>query len=293
MTYREVWEHLRMVLVAIYPEREASAIAREVFLRILGLAPDQRVLRAREVIPQKEQLFLHQAIQELQTGKPVQYVTGICEFLGLELKVEPGILIPRPETEELVVWIADELKSIAPERPIAVIDIGTGSGCMAISLATRLPTATVSACDISQQALRVARENAKLHQVEINFIACDILDEAMAKDHFRKHHYDCIVSNPPYVRHSEKRQMRPNVLNFEPEQALFVDDSDPLLFYRTIGLLARQSLKPGGMLFLEINEFLAEETKVLLESQGFLNTEIRSDLFDKPRFLMAQNWGNF
>lgn len=293
MTYHDAWEKARQALEKIYPELEALAIAREVFLRILGLAPDQRVLRAMEVIPDKELLLLHLAIQELQTGKPVQYVTGICEFLGLELKVEPGVLIPRPETEELVVWIADVLKSIAPERPIAAIDIGTGSGCMAISLATRLPMATVSACDISQQALRVARENSKLHQVEIDFFACDILDEAMAKDHFRKNHYHCIISNPPYVRHSEKRQMRPNVLNFEPEQALFVDDSDPLLFYKTIGKLARKSLKPGGMLFFEINEQLPEETSELLKQQGYKNIETRPDLFDKPRFLMAQNWGNF
>lgn len=289
MTYKEVWEHLRKVLVAIFPEREASAIAREVFLRILGLAPDQRVMKANETVPRKsiDQLFM--ALNELKTGKPVQYVTGICDFLDLELKVEPGILIPRPETEELVLWASAELKSIAPHWPAAVIDIGTGSGCIALSLAKRLPLARISACDVSPEALKIASINARLNQVNVDFFACDVLHDAMANENFKKHRYDGMVSNPPYIRQSEKKWMKPNVLNFEPGKALFVDDADPLLFYRAIGRLALHALKPGGLLFFEINESLSEETSELLTQMGYTNIEIRPDLFGKPRFIKAQN----
>lgn len=289
MTYREAWEQMRAALASIYPEQEASAICREVFLRLLQMPPDQRVLNANETLPRKSIEQLHLALNELKTGKPVQYVTGICDFLGLELKVEPGVLIPRPETEELVLWATSELESIAPQRPAAVIDIGTGSGCIALSLAKRLPMASISACDVSPEALKVANENARLNKVEIEFFACDILHEAMVNENFKKHSYDCMVSNPPYVRHSEKKWMRHNVLNFEPSLALFVDDSDPLLFYKAIGELALHALKPGGLLFFEINESLSEETSELLTQMGYTNIEIRSDLFGKPRFIKAQN----
>lgn len=289
MTYREAWEQTRKALLKMYPDREASAIAGEVFLRLLHIPADQRVLKFNETLPPESNALLHQATKALMTGKPVQYVTGVCSFLDLELKVEPGVLIPRPETEELALWATSELESIAPQRPTTVIDIGTGSGCIAISLAKRLPAAAVSACDISQQAIRVASENAYRYQVRVDFFICNILDKAMTRGHFRKHSYDCIVSNPPYVRLSEKKWMKPNVLDFEPGLALFVDDSDPLLFYRSISKLALQSLKPGGMLFFEINEGLAEESSNLLKGQGFLNVEVRSDLSDKPRFIKAQN----
>ncbi len=284
---------MRKALKSIYPEQEASAIAREVFLRILLLSPDQRVLKANETIPLSSQNMLHDALRQLLTGKPVQYVTGVCSFLDLELKVEPGVLIPRAETEELVSWVASELESSNQERPAAILDIGTGSGCIALSLAKRLPKARVSACDISPQALKVAKENARLNHVKVGFFACNILDVSMDSAHFYPHRYECIVSNPPYVRQSEMKWMRPNVLDFEPGQALFVDDSDPLLFYRAIGRLALHALKPGGMLFFEINEYLSAETSELLKQLGYKNIEARSDLYGKPRFLKAQNCGNF
>lgn len=287
MTYRDAWEQMRKALESIYPEQEASAIAREVFLRILLLSPDQRVLKANEIIPQNNLDMLHEALQELLKGKPVQYVTGICSFLDLELKIEPGVLVPRPETEELVLWVLSEIEPIARVRPPAILDIGTGSGCIALSLAKRIPKAMISACDISQQALKVASENARWNQLGIAFFACDILDESMTRMHLSTHRYNCIVSNPPYVRHSEKKAMRPNVLDFEPGQALFVDDHDPLLFYRAIGELAQQSLIPGGMLFFEINEYLAKETSGLLKKLGYLHVEVRSDLNEKPRFVKA------
>ena len=293
MTYREAWEWTRKVLLEIYPEQESLAIAREVFLRLLHLSPDQRVLKAHEPMSSESTLLITHALEDLKTGKPVQYVTGVCEFLGMELKVEPGVLIPRPETEELVLWAEKELKARFQTTQPSVIDVGTGSGCIAIALAKRLSDARISACDVSLKALQVASHNITKHQVQVNLFLCNILDEATVVDHFLKDSHDCIISNPPYVRYSEMKWMKPNVLDFEPKQALFVDDTNPLLYYRSIGELALRSLKPGGILLFEINENLSQETAEMLHQLGYTNIEIRLDLFGKPRFIKAQNRDNF
>lgn len=190
-------------------------------------------------------------------------------------------LIPRPETEELVEWILinPEFKFQNPQ----FLDIGTGSGCIAISLAKNLPNAKVSALDISEEALKIAKGNAKLNKVEVDFFQTDILAaETLSKK------YDVIVSNPPYVRELEKKQMQQNVLKYEPYSALYVKDEDPLLFYRAISRLAKNHLNPGGKLFFEINEYLAYEMTELLKAEGFKNIEIKKDIYGKDRMLKCK-----
>jgi release factor glutamine methyltransferase len=189
-------------------------------------------------------------------------------------------LIPRQETEELVDWVLKD--QIPDKKPITILDIGTGSGCIAISLAKKIPEAKIYAIDISEQAIQVARENAKRNRVDVTFIKADILE---IKDLFQD--FDIIVSNPPYVRELEKKEMKPNVLNNEPQQALFVSDNEPLLFYKKITDLAREKLRENGSLYFEINQYLGLETKSMIESKGFKSVEVRKDLYDNERMIRA------
>jgi release factor glutamine methyltransferase len=217
-------------------------------------------------------------ISELKTEKPIQYITGEAWFYGLRFEVNENTLIPRPETEELVEWIVDGLKLKGKGQ--RVLDIGTGSGCIPIALKNEIPSAAVSAIDISEKALEMAHKNALDNQVEVNFIHQDILT---AESFHEK--YDVIVSNPPYVRNLEKQEIKRNVLDFEPHLALFVDDSDALLFYRKIAQLALKSLLPNGKLFFEINQYLAKETVELLTQLGFKNIELRKDFVGNDRMI--------
>lgn len=218
-------------------------------------------------------------LSELQQEKPIQYITGEAWFYGLQFEVNENTLIPRPETEELVEWIIESWKSENQKR-IHVLDIGTGSGCIPISLKTNLPQATVSAIDISEQALGVAKRNAVLNKVEINFIQTNILEVEDMNQYF-----DIIVSNPPYVRNLEKQEIKKNVLEYEPHLALFVEDTDPLLFYRKIAQLTLKALTSNGRLFFEINQYLGKETVELLETVGFKNIELRKDVYGKDRMI--------
>ncbi len=218
-------------------------------------------------------------VKRLMKFEPVQYIAGETQFMGRPFTVSPSVLIPRPETEELVTWISQELKSVANPQ---IMDIGTGSGCIAISLKLELPSAVVTGIDIQPKALEMARKNALLNNVEVTFNERDALQL-----HVETSLFDVIVSNPPYVLNSEKEQMRANVLEFEPHTALFVDDSDPLLFYRSIATWAFMALKPGGKLFFEINERYASETENMLLQQGFVELDVRNDFFDKPRMIKA------
>lgn len=217
-------------------------------------------------------------ISELKTEKPIQYITGEAWFYGLRFEVNENTLIPRPETEELVEWIVDGLKLKGKGQ--RVLDIGTGSGCIPIALKNEIPSAAVSAIDISEKALEMAHKNALDNQVEVNFIHQDILT---AESFHEK--YDVIVSNPPYVRNLEKQEIKKNVLDFEPHLALFVDDYDALLFYRKIAQLALKSLLPNGKLFFEINQYLAKETVELLTQLGFKNIELRKDFVGNDRMI--------
>lgn len=227
--------------------------------------------------------ILDNSVNGLLTNRPVQYVIGEASFCDMDFYVDENVLIPRPETEELVYLIIDDLtKSGNNNANNRILDIGTGSGCIAISLAKSLNNSHVTAIDISESALNVAKRNAIANRVAIDFIQADIL----SSPHFDST-FDIIVSNPPYVRNSERKDMRPNVLNFEPSAALFVDDSDPCVFYRHITQLAKDHLNLNGTLWLEINECLGEETLQLCKDNGLINSVVIKDFLGKDRFIKA------
>jgi release factor glutamine methyltransferase len=268
-------------LSKLYSEREASSITRTLFKDILAYSGTELALfKMRDLMPEDEKK-LKAAIKRLLKGEPIQYIIGHTEFLGFRFKVNEHVLIPRQETEELVQWIHQDNKL----NNKAILDLCTGSGCIAISLERLSLQAHVSAVDISPEALHVAKENAEHLGASIKFIQTDILsDEADAK----LGSYDIIVSNPPYVLEQEKEFMHINVLNHEPSLALFVPDHEPLLFYRIISKLAMEHLKPLGKLYFEINEKYGNEVKQLLEVIGFKNIIIKQDMHGKDRFVKAE-----
>jgi release factor glutamine methyltransferase len=232
------------------------------------------------------------ALSELLNQKPIQYIIGATEFYGLPFLVNENTLIPRPETEELVEWIVAESRNSATGS-LKILDIGTGSGCIAISLAKNLPNAEVFAVDVSEKALAVAKKNADTNKVKVNFIQADILKindlvELPTSNFQLPTHFDIIVSNPPYVRHLEKAEIKPNVLEHEPHLALFVEDTDALLFYRKIVELAKKNLAEKGKLFFEINQYLGKETLQLLEKFGFNSTELKKDIYGNDRMTRSE-----
>ena len=236
---------------------------------------------AKESLAEKVVTPIKEAIRELQNHKPIQYILGETVFFSYRFLVDENVLIPRPETEELVDWV---LTTVTPtSKPLKIIDIGTGSGCIAISLAKSLPNAEVTAVDVSAKALQVARRNAELNGVTINFLHQDILQTSTLPDT-----YDIIISNPPYVRSLEKAEMQANVLEYEPHLALFVSDTDPLLFYDRIATLACRALSPQGSLFFEINQYLGDEMKTLLKTKGFEKVVLRQDLSGNNRMIMSR-----
>ena len=238
-------------------------------------------------------------LEQLKKEIPIQYLLGKTSFYGLEFEVNENVLIPRPETEELVEWIIQSWKLEAGSwelgagsQKINILDIGTGSGCIAISLAKNIPNAQVFAIDVSEKALATAHKNAVMNQVEVNFIKTDILKtndlEKLPSSHFPlPTYFDVIVSNPPYVRELEKQEIKKNVLDNEPHLALFVDDNDALIFYRKIAELAQKSLSPNGQLFFEINQYLGKEMIDLLEKMGFKNIELRKDIYGNDRMIRS------
>ncbi|WP_405251852.1 peptide chain release factor N(5)-glutamine methyltransferase [Dokdonia sp. Asnod3-C12] len=229
---------------------------------------------------------LNEVTSRLSLSEPIQYIIGTTEFYGMEFQVNPATLIPRPETEELVDWIitdkAESLVKSEKKEKLKVLDIGTGSGCIAISIAKNLSNAHVEAIDISQEALATAYQNAKMNQADVTFYNQNVLAVEELE-----HKYDVIVSNPPYVRMLEKKEMRDNVLSNEPDSALFVSDDDPLIFYRKIGELAFESLSVNGFLYFEINEYLGKEMIDLLKGIGFSDIELKRDMFGKDRMIKA------
>jgi release factor glutamine methyltransferase len=231
-------------------------------------------------------------LAQLQQEKPIQYITGEAWFYGLQFEVNENTLIPRPETEELVEWIIESQKSKVQSQKLEILDIGTGTGCIPISLKVNLPQANVSAIDVSEKALEVAKRNAELNKVEINFIQTNILEvedlSKLATSNFQlPTSIDIIVSNPPYVRNLEKQEIKKNVLEYEPHLALFVEDTDALLFYRKIAQLALKNLSSNGLLFFEINQYLGKETVELLENLGFKNIELKKDIYGNDRMVKS------
>jgi release factor glutamine methyltransferase len=266
-------------LTPFYPESEILGFTRLIFESVCGLSFTQLSLKQYRALTSVESAKIEEIVCRLKRFEPIQYILGETEFYGLKLKVTPAVLIPRQETEELVDWV---LKSgITPNTQL--LDIGTGSGCIAVLLKKQRPDLTVSAIDISEEVLAVARENAKTNLAEIRIFISDIFNPVELENE----KYDVIVSNPPYVRESEKVWMNKNVLLYEPEKALFVPDSDPWRFYKAISEFAGRVLNPGGFLFLEINEAMGEKVSELLKEK-FCNIELRDDLNGKNRMVKAQ-----
>ena len=222
-------------------------------------------------------------LDQLKKEVPVQYLLGKTNFYSLDFEVNENVLIPRPETEELVEWIINENANTDKSKRLKILDIGTGSGCIAVSLAKNLPNAEVYAIDVSKKALETAKRNAVNNNVEVTFMFQDILELEALKCNF-----DIIVSNPPYVRNLEKEEIKKNVLEYEPHLALFVDDHDALVFYKKIASLAQKNLLENGQLFFEINQYLGEEMTDLLEKMNFRNVELRKDIYDNDRMISCK-----
>lgn len=281
MTYNELWRQLTQV----YDDYEAKAIARMVYEVRFGLMPSDLFIGKDTQLSTDDQKLLAEITQRLLTGEPIQYVLGEAEFGGRTFHVEPGVLIPRPETYELCQWIMEERRGKKEEgRNTSILDIGTGSGCIACTLAAELADAEVTAWDISDDALRIATENAKRTNVHVSFEKVDVLNTSLLNRERPATGLDIIVSNPPYICNKERATMERNVLEHEPELALFVPDDDPLLFYRTIARFAAKTLNPGGALYFEINPLYVSEMQQMLSKEGFSHTEIRNDQFGKQRF---------
>lgn len=277
MTRRETTDRIAAALTPLYGGREARSIALRAITELSGLSLSQ-VLTDPSAELQIEEL--DGLITQLAAGRPVQYVIGRTEFCGLEIAVREGVLIPRPETEELVMWIIRE-------QPTAktILDVGTGSGCIALTLKHNLPCVQIFAADISDDALGIAAQNAQDLNLDITFRRADALSnltEVFPEE------FDLIVSNPPYVPQVDLLSMHPNVRDHEPPGALFVPDDDPLLFYRAIARAGRQMLRPGGALYFEIYHLFADAMREMLDREGYTATQVRNDLAGKPRMVCSR-----
>ncbi|MEO9570564.1 MAG: peptide chain release factor N(5)-glutamine methyltransferase [Polaribacter sp.] len=269
-------------LSAIYPQTEIDTFFFLLIEDKLNLQRIDTVLKPDFLISDEILSELKTIIVRLQKEEPIQYILGETEFYGLPFKVNENTLIPRPETEELVEWILKEVAELQSDkvRELKILDIGTGTGCIPISLAKILKNVTISAIDVSSEALKVAKQNAVLNKVEIQFIEKDILKTESLPQQFK-----IIISNPPYVRELEKIEIKNNVLENEPHLALFVDDDNPLIFYTKIADLAKNNLDKNGLLFFEINQYLGKETVEMLHQKGFKNIELKKDLFGNDRMI--------
>lgn len=278
-TLADIQAEMRSQLAPIYSGRELQQIVFEL-LEHFGFTRVQAIAYPDAKISETDYQRLQAMLKRLADGEPLQYVLGEEQFMGMSFGVCRDVLIPRPETEELMRLIADSCKAPSPR----IVDVGTGSGCIAVSLAKLIEGAQVTAIDVSETAIAVARRNAERNDAQVEFVCKSIFDDNQP---FAPSSLDVVVSNPPYVTETDKSQMSRNVLDFEPHLALFVPDSDPLLFYRRIAELAQQWLKSGGMLFFEINERFGPETMQLLENMRFDNIELHRDFYEKNRMVSA------
>ena len=273
--------HFTEVLTVKFPQREAEQLMRILLEDLFGIDLKRQLMNPELRIDEFQHFQLEQAVKRLLAGEPVQYVTGMARFGDILIKVSPSVLIPRPETEEMVQKIC---ASMPKEKPMRIWDIGTGSGCIAIALAKHFENAEVIAFDVSEEALQMAMENAESNGAKVTFVQDDIMNPT--SDFFAQP-VDLVVSNPPYVCDSERAAMEANVLDWEPETALFVPDDDPLLFYRQILALAKNQLNPQGQIWFEINERMGEEMLSLCCEMGFPKAEILEDFAGKRRFCLA------
>jgi release factor glutamine methyltransferase len=292
MTIKQYRAHFNESLKHLYPTSEIDSFFFIISEEYMGFKRIDIVLKSDFLIDKKSLNLMQIATKQLEQEIPIQYIIGKTEFFGLPFNINKEVLIPRPETEELVEQVLKEVSltkicktttdETTNEKQLKILDIGTGSGCIAISLKKQLPSSKTSAMDVSDEALRIAKKNAVLNKVDINFIHQDIL-----KTNNLDKLYDVIVSNPPYVRELEKKEMKNNVLNNEPHLALFVDNKNPLLFYNKIAELAKNFLTKNGQLHFEINQYLGKETIKLLAEKGFKNIQLKKDIFGNDRIISA------
>lgn len=281
----ETVAYIQDTLKNYYPPSEIKAFTRLIMERVCDIQPHQFLLCKDKELSGKEKEQIHNIVERLMKYEPIQYIFGITDFYGFELEVNPSVLIPRPETEELVELILGDYA----KKNVEIIDVGTGSGCIAITLRKLLKKSLVSALDVSEDALKVAKRNAVRNRAPITFYQRDILQPSATADSIEDE-FDVVVSNPPYVMEKEKAEMDRNVLDYEPAQALFVPDENPLLYYHNITRFAEQKLKKKGYLYFEINEQLGDEIVKYLRQMEFKNVELIQDLSGKDRFVKAQTW---
>lgn len=289
-TLNSVFNFIKKELKPLYPDNEIQSFINIIFNHLsdylktdIHLVPtrvsgSEDGIKADTKLSKSISLQIQEIVFQLKKYKPIQYIIGKTEFFDLEYMVSPAVMIPRPETEELVQWIIEETN----DPSAYILDIGTGSGCIAIALAKNLINSRVDAVDISEKALKIAEQNARNNNVNINFTRLNILNR---EQHHFKSKYDIIVSNPPYVREKDKQLMQQNVLNYEPKIALFVSNTEPLIFYEAITDFAIKHLKKNGKLYFEINEFLSAEISDLLDKKLFSNITIKKDLNGKDRMI--------
>ena len=292
MIVKQYRNYFNETLKTIYPITEIDSFFFLLLEEYLGFRRVDIVLKSDFKITQETLNLLQSATKQLEQEVPLQYIIGKTEFYGLPFVVNKHVLIPRPETEELVACVVSEssrfktfntsTKQTTETKQLKILDIGTGSGCIPISLKKQLPFAKISAIDISEEALSVAKKNAVLNNVDIHFILQDIL-KTVALDQ----HYDIIISNPPYVRELEKKELKNNVLKNEPHVALFVENDNPLIFYAKIAELAKKYLNKNGLLFFEINQYLGTETIDLVNKKGLKNIQLKKDMFGNDRIIVA------
>lgn len=280
MLIRDFRNYFISQLESVYDQMEVEQFFNLALSHHKNLSRIDLALNPSLEFSQDEQALFNDIITKLKAHIPIQYILGRTSFYGAEFLVTNAVLIPRPETEELVQWVIES----SSDRQSRILDIGTGSGCIAITLARNIRDSVVEAWDVSATALSIATKNAEINKVSVEFTLVDVLAVESPE---RK--YTVIVSNPPYVRNLEKQEIANNVLDYEPHLALFVEDDDPLIFYRKIATLATRMLKPNGLLFFEINQYLGAETVALLERLGFKDIELRKDIYNNDRMIKCRH----
>lgn len=281
MTLQDFRTVFTQELTHLYPKTEIDAFFFRLVEHQLGFQLMDVFIKKDYIVSSDDLLVMQTVLERLEKEEPIQYILGKTEFYSLPFKVNKHVLIPRPETEDLVSWVLENLPNENEKK--SILDIGTGSGCIPIAIKKNRPETNIYAIDISKEALKVAQQNANFNEVTISFIEQDILQADSLSQEF-----DVIISNPPYVRELEKKEMKNNVLEHEPHNALFVSDENPLLFYKKIADLAKKHLSENGLLFFEINQYLEEETINMLKEKGFSNVEVKRDLFGNPRMILAK-----
>lgn len=280
---KQLIDKLQTSLSGTYEGHELTAIIRTICCDMLGIDTATYYLKEAVTLTTEQGTLLQGIIDRLRQGEPLQYIEGKAPFCGMEFAVNSSVLIPRPETAELVDWIVCEHATQHPR----ILDLGTGSGCIAIALSKQLPQATIEACDISAEALTVAKENARMNEAPVSFFTHDMLDLGTPLPHS----YDILVSNPPYIRQSEAADMSIQVTEWEPHTALFVPDDDALRFYRAIAELGQtEALRPGGHIYVEINQALGKETVALFEAYGYQDVELRKDIYGNERMIGVRSY---